>query len=57
MECKPPAALIVSQVLATRLFPNGDALGKSIYTGESTIGRAPWPKLGIAPIATTGALR
>jgi putative ABC transport system permease protein len=31
MEGKPPAALIVSQTLATKLFPNGDALGKSIY--------------------------
>lgn len=31
MEGKPPAALIVSQALATKLFPNGDALGKSIY--------------------------
>jgi putative ABC transport system permease protein len=31
LEGKPPAALIVSQALATRLFPNGDALGKSIY--------------------------
>jgi putative ABC transport system permease protein len=31
MEGKPPAALIVSQALATKVFPNGDALGKSIY--------------------------
>ena len=31
MEGKAPAALIVSQALATKLFPNGDALGKSIY--------------------------
>jgi putative ABC transport system permease protein len=31
LEGNPPAALIVSQALATRLFPNGDALGKSIY--------------------------
>ena len=31
MEGKPPAAIIVSQALATKLFPNGDALGKSIY--------------------------
>ncbi len=31
LEGKPPAALIVSQALATKLFPNGDALGKSIY--------------------------
>jgi putative ABC transport system permease protein len=31
MEGKPPAALIVSQALAAKLFPNGDALGKSIY--------------------------
>jgi putative ABC transport system permease protein len=31
MEGKPPAALIVSQALATKLFPNRDALGKSIY--------------------------
>ena len=33
LESKPPAALIVSQALATKLFPNGDALGKSIYLG------------------------
>ena len=31
MEGKPPSALIVSQALATKVFPNGDALGKSIY--------------------------
>jgi putative ABC transport system permease protein len=31
MEGAPPAAIIVSQALATKLFPNGDALGKSIY--------------------------
>jgi len=31
MEGRPPAALIVSQALATKIFPNGDALGKSIY--------------------------
>jgi putative ABC transport system permease protein len=31
LEGKPPAALIVSQALATKVFPNGDALGKSIY--------------------------
>jgi putative ABC transport system permease protein len=31
MEGKSPAALIVSQALATKVFPNGDALGKSIY--------------------------
>ncbi len=34
MEGKPPAGLIVSQALATKLFPNGDALGKSIYLGD-----------------------
>ena len=34
MEGKPPAAIIVSQALATKLFPNGDALGKSIYLGS-----------------------
>ena len=34
LESKPPAALIVSQALATKLFPNGDALGKSIYLGS-----------------------
>jgi len=34
MEGRPPAALIVSQALATKLFPNGDALGKSIYLGS-----------------------
>jgi putative ABC transport system permease protein len=31
LEGKPPAALIVSQALATKLFPDGNALGKSIY--------------------------
>jgi putative ABC transport system permease protein len=31
MEGKPPSALIVSQALASKVFPNGDALGKSIY--------------------------
>jgi putative ABC transport system permease protein len=31
LVAKPPSALIVSQALATKLFPNGDALGKSIY--------------------------
>ena len=31
MEGKPPSALIVSQALATKIFPNGDALSKSIY--------------------------
>jgi len=31
LEAKPPAALIVSQALATKIFPKGDALGKSIY--------------------------
>ena len=35
MEGKPPAAIIVSQALATKLFPNGDALGKSIYLGSN----------------------
>jgi putative ABC transport system permease protein len=35
MEGKPPAAIIVSQALATKLFPNGDALGKSIYLSSS----------------------
>ena len=34
LDGKPPAALIVSQALATKLFPNGDALGKSIYLGD-----------------------
>jgi putative ABC transport system permease protein len=34
LEGKPPSALIVSQALATRMFPNGDALGKSIYLGD-----------------------
>jgi putative ABC transport system permease protein len=34
MEGKPPAALIVSQALATKIFPNGDALGKSIYLSD-----------------------
>jgi putative ABC transport system permease protein len=31
LEGKPPSALIVSQALASTLFPHGDALGKSIY--------------------------
>jgi putative ABC transport system permease protein len=31
MEGKAPSALIVSQALAIKVFPNGDALGKSIY--------------------------
>lgn len=31
LEGTPPAALIISQALATKLFPHGDALGKSIY--------------------------
>ena len=31
LEGKPPAAVIVSQALATKLFPQGEALGKSIY--------------------------
>ncbi len=31
MQGKPPAALIVSKALAAKLFPNEDALGKSIY--------------------------
>lgn len=31
LEGQSPAALIISQALATKLFPNGDALGKSIY--------------------------
>jgi putative ABC transport system permease protein len=53
---KPPAALIVSQALATKLFPNGDALGKSIYLGSykskaPIIGiverlQQPWPLIG-----------
>ncbi|HTB89598.1 MAG TPA: FtsX-like permease family protein [Steroidobacteraceae bacterium] len=34
LEGKAPAALIVSQALAVKLFPNGDALGKSIYLGD-----------------------
>jgi putative ABC transport system permease protein len=31
MEGKPPNAVIVTQALAAKLFPQGDALGKSIY--------------------------
>jgi putative ABC transport system permease protein len=31
---RPPSGLIVSQALATKLFPNGDALGRSIYLSE-----------------------
>ena len=31
LEARPPAALIVSRALASKLFPHGDALGKSIY--------------------------
>jgi putative ABC transport system permease protein len=34
MEGKPPAALIVSQALATKLFPDGNALGRSIYLAD-----------------------
>jgi putative ABC transport system permease protein len=34
LEGKPPAALIISQALAMKLFPNGDALGKSIYLSD-----------------------
>jgi putative ABC transport system permease protein len=34
MEAKPPSSLIVSQALATKVFPNGDALGKSIYLAD-----------------------
>jgi putative ABC transport system permease protein len=31
LTASPPSALIVSQALASKLFPNGDALGRSIY--------------------------
>jgi putative ABC transport system permease protein len=31
LDGKPPAAVIVSQALASKLFPQGEALGKSIY--------------------------
>jgi putative ABC transport system permease protein len=31
LEGRPPAAVIVSQALASTLFPHGDALGKSIF--------------------------
>ena len=31
LEGGPPAALIVSQTLASKLFPHGDGLGKSIF--------------------------
>jgi putative ABC transport system permease protein len=31
LKAEPPSALIVSQALASKLFPKGDALGKSIY--------------------------
>jgi putative ABC transport system permease protein len=31
MDAKPPGALIVSRALAMKIFPNGDALGRSIY--------------------------
>jgi putative ABC transport system permease protein len=34
MEGKPPAALIVSQALAAKLFPDGNALGRSIYLAD-----------------------
>ncbi len=34
MEGRPPSALIVSQALATKIFPKGDALGKSIYLSD-----------------------
>lgn len=35
LEGEPPAAIIVSHALATKLFPNEDALGKSIYLSSS----------------------
>ncbi len=44
LEGRPPSAIIVSQALATRLFPNGDALGKSIYLSSS---RSKAPIIGI----------
>lgn len=31
LESPPPAAVIVSQALAMKVFPQGDAIGKSIY--------------------------
>jgi putative ABC transport system permease protein len=31
LEFKPPAALIITRALANKLFPEGNALGKSIY--------------------------
>jgi putative ABC transport system permease protein len=31
LEAKPATVVIVTQALAAKLFPNGDALGKSIY--------------------------
>jgi putative ABC transport system permease protein len=31
LQAGPPSALIVSQALASKLFPRGDALGKSIF--------------------------
>jgi putative ABC transport system permease protein len=34
MDSKPPGALIVSKTLATKVFPSGDALGKSIYLAD-----------------------
>jgi putative ABC transport system permease protein len=31
LDNRPPAAVIITRALATKLFPNGEALGKSIY--------------------------
>lgn len=31
LESKPPSATIISQALANKLFPQGDAVGKSMY--------------------------
>jgi putative ABC transport system permease protein len=43
-EAPPPIGYILSKSLAIRLFPDGDALGKSIYVESATV---PAPIIGI----------
>jgi putative ABC transport system permease protein len=44
-DTKPPTALIVSRAVADAMFPQGDALGKSIYTAGKD--QPPTPIVGI----------